>query len=171
MEDQGEEKRIYTPFRDVIKQAGGLKYVFEFEFLLALALSVTAFFTTLYFDSEQSILIELMKLFIATSGALLGFIIAAYAFILTAGTSGFRESFAYSKYYSQMKVDFTLTPILGGLCIVTSTFSILILGNVSGMLGKILFMCDLFLFSWTILMVVVLIGSAIRTLGDFVIRT
>lgn len=171
MDNQGDEKSIYTPFKEVVKQAGGLKYIFEFEFILALVLSAVAFFITYYFESEQSILIELMKLFIATSGALLGFIIAAYAFILTAGTSGFRESFAYSKYYNQIKVDFTLTPILCGSCIATSVFSILMLGHISGIIGKILFTCDLFLFLWAILMVVVLVGSAIRTLGDFVIRT
>ena len=169
---EGEEKKIVTPLQEVIKEIGGMRRIFKEEFIIALAFSMLVLIAFLCKgpDVQSSVLVDLMKSFMTISGALLGFVIAAYSLLLSAGSKNLREKFGESLFYSHIKFSFVWCSILVGICIVTTMLGILFSMFFSSLVLQAIFIFALFIFLWLIFNLIVLIGIAIRAFGDFVFR-
>ncbi|MDR1404653.1 MAG: hypothetical protein LBJ20_03700 [Candidatus Methanoplasma sp.] len=160
--------------REDIAKIGGWKELLGCEFYIALAFAMVTLSILLLINSENLSYSELLSAiwiaFVGVSGALLGFIIAAYALIISAGNDVFRKIFRPSTFYICLKVDFSWTAILIGACIITSLFGLTLSMLIDGFSIALLFGASMFLFVWCVMNIIVLMTDSVRVFGDLASR-
>lgn len=154
--------------RQAIKE-NNYREVLSVEFLSALIIAMVFGILLLLTPRDlTSGLHDILQAFIVITGGLLGFIIAAFSLTLSIGDSKFRSAFLKSEMYRSMKVSFSLTAILIGVCSVVAIATIIFMPCIEYRALIFIFTVSMFLFLWIIFNVIMLISNAIRLLGDLI---
>ena len=158
-------------FIEEIRDIGGIKGIIGIEFYVSLFFTVMTTIIILYLEHTGVNLMPelspLFSIFLATSGALLGFVVAAFALTLSVGSDPFKKMFHDSEWFKELRIDFSLTAMLIGICAVVSIFGLLLANSVPYLLLATIFLLSMFFFLWGIMNIIVLITNSMRVMGLF----
>lgn len=148
-----------------LRKVGWIKRIFGLEFYFSVVISVVLFIIMCYYGTSDT----MESVFIGGSMAGLGFLVAANALILTTNNNReFMKKLFKSDFFTEIRLDFSVTSIIIVINIVLSIVYSIISSELNHLCNVLLYSLCIFTFLYVATGIAMLITNSFRMLGKII---